>query len=204
MEELDSFYSTALEHFRELGGSEEELKWLVATRLAWSGLYLDEVRLRLKLIEEVSERVRGRVLDVGSGSGFPALVMAKRAESVLGVERERTLVEFARKLAALSENLTFIEGDFLNLELSEKFDTVVFLYILHDFEPEPFLEIALRLLKLRGRIIVGDFDLNGLGEKLRLFAAERGMRIIEEKTLGMATSHGKEADAFIIVMEAKE
>ena len=48
MGSLEVFYSEALRHFREVGGSDDEFKWFVGARLAWFGIYRDEVRLRLK------------------------------------------------------------------------------------------------------------------------------------------------------------
>ena len=39
MEPLEVFYSEALRHFREVGGSDDEFKWFVGARLAWFGIY---------------------------------------------------------------------------------------------------------------------------------------------------------------------
>jgi len=204
---LDAFYSEALEYFRELGGSEEEFKWFVGTRLAWFGPYREEVRLRLKLLGELSRRVKGRVLDVGSGSGYPALLMvlSGNATEVVGVEPDRHIFEFSKRLEKLAENLRFINGDFLSRELKlGSFDTVVFSHILHDFDPLPFLERALDVLKPGGRIIVADFDLNGLRETLKRFAREKRMKAIENLTLGEAHTHRQRAEAFIFVMKVSK
>ncbi len=88
MRGLEVFYSKALRYFEEAEGSEDEFKWFVGARLMWFGLYRNEVRLRLKMIEEISMRIRGRVLDVGSDAGFPALVMflSGNTSEVIGIE----------------------------------------------------------------------------------------------------------------------
>ncbi len=201
---LDAFYSEALEHFRELGGSEEEFRWFVGARLAWFGIYREEVRLRLKLAREVAGRTSGRVLDVGSGSGYPALLMALsgNATEVVGIELNRHIFEFSKRLEKLAKNLRFLNGDFLSRELKlGSFNTVVFSHILHDFDPLPFLERALDVLKPGGRIIVADFDLNGLRETLKRFAREKRVKILENLTLGEAHTHRQRAEAFIFVME---
>ncbi|ASJ07557.1 hypothetical protein A3L08_09615 [Thermococcus pacificus] len=144
------------------------------------------------------------MLDVGSGSGYPALLIALsgNATEVVGVEPDRHIFEFLKRLEKLAENLRFINGDFLDrgLEL-EGFDTVVFSYILHDFDPLPFIERALDVLKPGGRIIVGDFDLNGLRETLKRFVREKRVKILENLTIGEAPTHRQRAKAFIIVME---
>ncbi|WP_297069795.1 class I SAM-dependent methyltransferase, partial [Thermococcus sp.] len=176
----------------------------VGARLAWFGIYREEVRLRLKLAREVAGRTSGRVLDVGSGSGYPALLMALsgNAGEVVGIELDRHIFEFSKRLEKLAKNLRFINGDFFDrgLELGG-FDTVAFSYILHDFAPRPFLERALEVLKPGGRIIVGDFDINGLRETLKRFAREKRVKLLENLTLGEAHTHRQRAEAFIFVME---
>ncbi|AEC52019.1 putative protein SAM-dependent methyltransferase [Pyrococcus sp. NA2] len=204
MNPLDAFYSEAVEHFRELGGSEDEFKWFVGVRLAWFGPYREEVKLRLRLLNEIPKRIRGRVLDVGSGSGYPSLLMALsgNATEVVGIESNRHLFEFSKRLEKLTKNLWFINGDFLDRELGlGSFDTVVFSYILHDFDALPFLERALEVIRPGGRIVVADFDINGLRRTLEEFAHEKGIKIIENLTLGEAYTHGQRAEAFIFVMD---
>ncbi len=120
----------------------------------------------------------------------------------MGVEPDRYIFEFSKRLEKLAENLRFINGDFLDRGLEVGgFDTVAFSYILHDFDPRPFLERTFEVLNPGGRIIVGDFDINGLRKTLEGFVRENGMKTIENLTVGEAYTHRQMAEAFIFVME---
>jgi SAM-dependent methyltransferase len=201
MKAVKAFYSKALEAFREAGGTEEEFKWLVGSGLALYPAHRDEVGLRLKTMEEIVKRAEGRILDVGSGSGLLALALSERG-TVIGVEKASDFFPFLRRLE--SERLRFINADFLRDDVGRDFDIVVFSYILHDLEPEPFLKRALELLKPGGRIIVGDFDINGLRRKLKGSAGSCGLTVGEELTLGRAVSHSRECDAFLLILRRVE
>ncbi len=78
------------------------------------------------LAEEVAG-AKGRVLDVGTGSGIQALVAAKTADSVLGVDVNPRAVELAAINAEANGigNARFIVSDlFANVE--GRFDLIVF------------------------------------------------------------------------------
>jgi SAM-dependent methyltransferase len=72
------------------------------------------------------ERV-GRALDVGTGAGTLALVLAKQAREVVGVDVSPRAVALARVNAALNgvTNASFREGDLLAPVADEAFDLVV-------------------------------------------------------------------------------
>ncbi|WP_372864758.1 class I SAM-dependent methyltransferase [Pyrococcus kukulkanii] len=116
----------------------------------------------MRLAEEIVKRSEGRILNVGSGSGFLALELSRKGE-VVGIEREEGLFEFLKSFE--NDRLRFLNIDFLKDDIEGKFDTIVFSYILHDFEPRPLLEKALKLLEQDGKIIIGDFDVNNLKNK---------------------------------------
>ncbi|WP_457752911.1 hypothetical protein [Thermococcus sp.] len=86
------------------------------------------------------------------------------------------------------------------MEIKKKFNCVVFLYTLHDYEPKPFLEKALEVLSRDGKIIIGDFDINKLREKVRAFAGENGLKIVKDITVGKAKTHGDVHEGFLITI----
>jgi len=196
MRAVKTFYSRNLDAFREFGGTEEELMWFIGSRLALFPSHREEIRLRLRVMEEIVKRAKGKILDVGSGSGLLALALSEKG-TVIGVEKRADFFPFLRELE--NERLKFIQGDFLRDDVGGDFDVVVFSYILHDLKPEPFLRRAVEVLSPGGRIIVGDFDLNGLKERLKESAKLHRLAVEEELVLGRASSHGKVCEAFLLV-----
>jgi len=73
------------------------IKWLVERRLAWFELYPEEVRLRLKMIEEISRRVHGRVVDVGSALVFPPVGLRSTQKNCISSGGFPRAVKFSRQ-----------------------------------------------------------------------------------------------------------
>lgn len=60
------------------------------------GSFMEGADLAVRLLHRLQVKPGHRVLEIGSGSGFTAAVMARIAERVLTVERYRTLVSAAQ------------------------------------------------------------------------------------------------------------
>jgi protein-L-isoaspartate(D-aspartate) O-methyltransferase len=65
------------------------------------------------MIEAAEIGPRDKILEIGAGSGYAAAVMSRIAREVIGIERQRDLVEIAReRLQRLGyDNVRIIEGD---------------------------------------------------------------------------------------------
>lgn len=73
-----------------------------------------------------------KVLDLGTGTGTSALFSAKEGAQAVGVEYSQTAIEIAREHAQkLGLEVTFLQGNVLDLDLSEKFDIVIDSTVLH-------------------------------------------------------------------------
>lgn len=138
------------------------------TALAWTGERLvtgiegpieDEHLHRYLLAREFC---RGKdVLDVASGEGYGAALLAQTAERVIGVEVDSTSVDHASR-AYRSANLCFIQGDATKLSLETRsVDVVVsFETIEHLSEHETFLSEVQRVLRPNGFLIISTPDMN--------------------------------------------
>jgi len=198
---LRLYHDEAIKVFYEKGGDEEDLYWLVSSILIRYPEHRDELKVRKRLMDLIVQEVGGKVLDVGCGLGILTFRMALKDEikKAVGIDKFDELIKFCNWLRdKITKKAKFLHGDFLEAKFEEKFDCVVFLYTLHDHEPEPFLEKALKILIQEGRIIIGDFDIKGLRKKVKAFAQENGLEIVKDITVGRAETHGGIHDGFLI------
>ncbi|NJE26889.1 class I SAM-dependent methyltransferase [Thermococcus sp. MV5] len=198
---LQLYHDEAIKVFYEKGGDEEDLYWLVSSILIRYPEHRDELEVRKRLMDLIVQEVDGKVLDAGCGLGILTFRMALKDEvkKAVGIDNSCELINFCNRLRnRITKKAEFLHGDFLEVEFGEKFNCIVFLYMLHDYEPEPFLEKALKILKQEGRIIIGDFDIKGLREKVKAFAQENGLKIVKDITIGKAKTHGDIHEGFLI------
>ena len=122
-----------------LGHSEAELK-----RLATQARLIDPITRRFLVSAGIREGMR--VLDVGSGVGDVAILLAglvgQRGE-VVGADIAQTAIETAesRVRASSLANVTFRRGDPATMNFDKPFDAVVGRYVLQ-FVPDPSAAIA--------------------------------------------------------------
>lgn len=105
-----------------------------------------------------------KVLDIGSGSGDVALILAEmvgESGKVVGIDVNGQILETARdrvKKAGFA-NVTFIEGDSRNIELSESFDAVVGrLVLMYISDPSSALKKFKTYLKPDGILAFQELD----------------------------------------------
>lgn len=110
-------------------------------------------------------RPSDRVLDVGCGDGYLAVLCASRGAQVVGVDISPTMLEEAtRRLAAqgLTDQVRLVEGDaahLVSLLPGQQFDLIVFSLVLSemgDAQARRALAAARSLLAPGGRLVVVD------------------------------------------------
>jgi len=137
----------------------------------------------------------GDVLDVASGDGLLAELLAPHARSIVCVDTSERVVQAARTRLKAFENVEVHLGDMQDLQLgARRFDLVVLMHALTYSEtPGKAIAEAARVLKPGGRLLattlakhahraaVEPFDHRNLGFKeneLREFARKAGLKVL--------------------------
>ena len=136
----------------------------------------------------------GDVLDIASGDGVTAELLAPHAHSIVCVDSSERVVEAAAKRLAAFDNVEVRQGDMHALDLGkQRFDLVLMLHALTYAEhPAQAVAEAARLLRPGGRLlavtlgkhdhraVVEPFDHRNLGfrsEQLANFARAAGLEV---------------------------
>lgn len=98
------------------------------------------------------------ILDVGCGAGKNLLKIDSEYEDceLYGIDISEKMVEIAKQNSANAKNrIVFANIDFLEFNLEEKYDVIIFNYVLHHMEkPQLAVEKSYSLLKKNGLIML--------------------------------------------------
>lgn len=108
----------------------------------------------------------GDVLDVGSGDGVLATLLAPRARSVTCLDRSARVIEAARTRLARLANVHLCQGDMHELPFeAEAFDQVLHFHALtYSHEPKRALLEAFRVLRPGGDLVLATLHAHGHSE----------------------------------------
>jgi SAM-dependent methyltransferase len=137
----------------------------------------------------------GDVLDVASGDGVIAELLAPRARSITCVDASPRVVDAARKRLSDRGNVSVVLGDMHALDLGDaRFDLVLLMHALPYAErPAVALAEAARVLRPGGRLLIGtlarhqhrgvveNFDHRNLGfttTELRTLVSKTGLEVL--------------------------
>ncbi len=85
--------------------------------LASSQNFLKDARLVAELIEQCQIGCADLVYEIGAGKGIITGQLARRCQRVIAIEKDPRLAALLRQRFAGRDNLTLVEGDFLNADL---------------------------------------------------------------------------------------
>ncbi|MFD0344760.1 class I SAM-dependent methyltransferase [Streptomyces sp. NPDC127117] len=105
------------------------------------------------ILRRLPERFN-RALDVGSGSGDLARLLASRAEAVHGIDIDPTIVAAARELTAPAAPVTFTVGDALNEIPTGPFDVITCVATIHHLPFSDALTLFRQHLAPGGTLVV--------------------------------------------------
>ena len=131
---------------------------------SWKGLS----EMLLKLLPPM------RIADIGAGEGTLSLLLAQRAEHVIGIDNSEKMVEYAAGVAKRSRvrNVEFRLGDLEELPIPDaSVDLALFSQSLHHaIHPQKAVHEAARILKPGGRIVILDLQRHAFEEARELYA----------------------------------
>jgi len=116
--------------------------------------------------EQIGTGKRLKILDMGTGSGFLAFLLADMQHEVTGADWSLTMLEKAReKLKGKDNAVNFVTEDAEDLSFgAETFDTVVSRHMLWTLpDPQKVINEWSRVLKQGGQVIV-DIPLKAVGK----------------------------------------
>jgi SAM-dependent methyltransferase len=142
--------------FYALGHSDQELQRLSRQGQAFGPF-------TRQLFQEAGIRPGMRVLDVGCGSGdvaFLAADLVGRSGEVVGVDRERTAVNWATAHSRGTRNVNFVEGDPAEMEFDQLFDAIVGRLVLMYYpDPVDTIRKLMRHVRPDGLVVFQELDL---------------------------------------------
>ncbi len=122
--------------------------------------YYDESVIRRMSLRSGIAAGSGRVVDVGTGTGFVAAGLAPSVERVIGVDNSSAMLETAREnLDALGvENVELVEGDLSELPLADGSVDAAFanMVLHHAEEPATMLAEMARVVRPGGSVVIAD------------------------------------------------
>jgi SAM-dependent methyltransferase len=93
-----------------------------------------------------------RILDAGCGTGTHALALARRGHIVTGIDRSAAMLEIAGGKAG--DDVRFMPGDVLTLDLGEKFDVITCLFAVLSYQLST-VDVRSALRSFRRHLVAG-------------------------------------------------
>lgn len=138
----------------------------------------------LAVYRRVAARLHGRrVLDLGSGYGWGAMILAESADAVVGVDIEPERIAFAKEICPFP-NVSFLVGSLPDVPLSQPFDAVCLVQVLqHLADPGELLGLVRERVPASGLILVAakangnwaDMPPEAIGVEIRRLARHVGL-----------------------------
>ncbi|MXP42603.1 metalloregulator ArsR/SmtB family transcription factor [Altererythrobacter soli] len=145
------------------------------------------------LLESLGDAPLGRLLDIGTGTGRMAELLADRSDHVVAFDKSTEMLRLARaRLQSFPpQQIELVQGDFGALPFGEgEFDTVVLHQVLHYAqEPAQPLAEAARVCRPGGRVVVVDLATHER-EELRERHAHARLGFSDEQMLEWLTGSG--------------
>ena len=97
----------------------------------------------------------GHVLDIGSGDGVLAELLAERSTSYTCVDSSEKLIQAAQKRLKDKNNITYIVGDMHQLDVETQYDCILMLHVLtYAKDPKLAIQQAFQACRSGGKLLI--------------------------------------------------
>ena len=138
------------------------------------GFDIDKER---KFVLEKAEPLFGDILEVGTGKGYFAIILAREGYKFASVDVSREEQSMARlnlRYFKLEDSVDFRVENAEHLSFEDKsFETILSINTVHHLKnPFKVMDELVRILSFEGKIVLGDFTKDGLEMLDKIHAAE--------------------------------
>lgn len=138
-----------------------------------------------EVLSEVFDK-KMRILDVGTGTGFLALILAELGHDVIGIDLSREMINIAKKKVD-GLKIKFVIGDAENLPFNdESFDAVICRHVVWTLpNPQKAVKEWYRVLKDGGKIVMidGEWYQNSMLAKFKRFIGRLFIALFERRLI---------------------
>ena len=153
------------------------------TEILQNGRYTSQKEAEQNVPDDVVKKLKinkeDTFLDIGCGLGLNLIPIRKIVRLSFGCDHPNVIKMLCKK--DLSANISFYEGDFLNITTNRSFTKILAYSVLHTLANEKilfsFIDKALSLLAPQGRMLLGDFA--NIDKKSRFLSSKRGKLFIK-------------------------
>ena len=160
-----------------------------------------DIEAERKFLLDKSEPLYGDILEVGTGKGYLAVILAKEGHNFISLdisEEEQKFAWLHLKHLGLEEKVDFKIGNAENLIFADKsFEIVISSHLIHHLDNTfKVIDEFIRVLSYEGKIILSDFSREGLEIVNKVHQCEGrshqaspvGLKDIEKHLLGKGFS----------------
>lgn len=166
------------------------------------GCRSDEEKIAWKYSFQKHLNIRkGRILDVGTGTGFVARILAELGHEVTAIDISKKMIEIAREIALRKgQSVDFRVGDAENLEFEDcTFDAVVCRYVLWTLpDPERAVREWARVTRSGGKVVIVDgvWCDGTLLSRIKGITGKLGL-VVHERINPLRFGYGRDMDSTI-------
>lgn len=141
----------------------------------------EEKYIVFDIIQKLNLSPSDKCLDIGCGAGNILVPLSFFINSITGTDHPKCLGKLEKRITGIN-NISLVAGNFLDLNINDRFDKIIVYSVLHYLENEnetsKFIDKAISLLKPGGKLLIG--DVANVSSEERFFNSKKGKEYLVE------------------------